>query len=207
MSEIAKTTLFVSGGLVSTVEYHYTSQKISRENVEALFIYYDQPASAFEYDSLNRLSIPATVIGAIGFFIEIFINRRKYIRTAAPFVLNDLTRSEIVRLGDKLGLSKTYLLRTTSCISSLAKNCGTCNKCFDRWISWVNNDIPERFQVHPFSSEYAKSTIEKMCIAPTSKRKIEVHNALVRFGEKGLFSTNATIETNDEDINKVLLHL
>jgi len=109
-----------------------------------------------------------------------------------PF--GQLTKTEVVRLGAMLGISKHDLLNTVSCFDgTVAKPCGVCMACHKRWVAFINNgiDTTSHYLADPCSEKnlYYKKTIPEMKKQVseglgrfTPKRIIETHMALLSRG-------------------------
>ena len=128
-------------------------------------------------------------------FTYTFKNLRNETVVETPFF--EMTKSEVVKLGLILGITKDQFKQTISCYDSEGKSCGKCLACFKRWVAWVNNDIEEEFAFPPYENDYAKKVIPLMLEKHphySEKRIIETHNALILSGKYGVI-----IDSNDQD--------
>lgn len=87
----------------------------------------------------------------------IFHNKQKKTTVETPF--EEMTKSDVVKLGIELGL-KEAIVESRSCYDPHHHSCGKCSTCFKRWVSMVNNDLPvEQFAFPPYENEYAQKIL------------------------------------------------
>lgn len=135
-------------------------------------------------------------------FTYVFKGLRFETVVETPF--SELTKSEVVRLGLELGLTKEEILKTTSCYDPNHHTCGRCSTCFKRWIALTNNEITEVTPRKPWlENPYGQSVVREMRELVkhgktdprfSQKRMIETHNALVKTGLNGIWMDVAEIK-------------
>jgi 7-cyano-7-deazaguanine synthase in queuosine biosynthesis len=88
-------------------------------------------------------------------FSHIMQSKRPTVRVCTPFA--NMTKTDVVRMGLDMGITRGALTLTSSCYDPVKHNCGVCNTCFKRWIAMVNNGIEEHYDRHPFLyNQYAR---------------------------------------------------
>lgn len=71
-----------------------------------------------------------------------------------------LSKTEVVALALRRGISTDDLRRTSSCYHATRRNCGECGTCLKRWLAFKNNGIEEDYVSPPWRNEYAVKTIQ-----------------------------------------------
>lgn len=122
-------------------------------------------------------------------FTYIFDCLRPDTLVATPF--STLTKSDVVALALKSGITVDELLATSTCYDEVSRNCGMCGTCFKRWIAMTLNGVAENYASPPWLAPYALSSRAEMRTALINKdfshfsykRIDETRGALARIGE------------------------
>lgn len=103
---------------------------------------------------------PEFFLAASSILTLIFHNKQKKTTVETPF--ENMTKSDVVKLGIELGL-KDAIVESRSCYDPDHHSCGKCSTCFKRWVSMINNDLPtEQFAFPPYQNDYAQRILADM---------------------------------------------
>lgn len=112
-----------------------------------------------------------------------YLMRHKHsqdIRLKTPF--RYMTKTDVVAIGLRLGLSKSYLASTTSCYSADHHSCGSCSTCFKRYVAFKNNNVEDTWDSDPERNSYGQTVVALM-LSEIERRNLSGRFTLARFRE------------------------
>jgi hypothetical protein len=78
-----------------------------------------------------------------------------------PFVERKWSKQDSVAWALSQGIAAADIVKTVSCWHSKDMPCGECKQCFKRYFVFLDNDISEKYHVHPVFGRQGQTLLLK----------------------------------------------